>query len=150
MENQRSRSAGLQKKYNKIFLSLFILIVLVAGVLFYYNRRSLLYYPESKNPNRGIEHKRTRDLKTVIITGTNYSFNPKSITVNKGAIVTITFKITQGTHNLNIDAFNVHTLPLNNSQETLNFKASKLGSYEFYSSVGNDKSKGMIGKLLVQ
>jgi plastocyanin len=89
--------------------------------------------------------------KAFTITGKNYSFDPKTITVKKGDLVKITLKNSGGTHDLKIDEFKVATAKLTNGQSaTVEFTADKKGTFEYYCSVGNHRAMGMVGKLIVE
>lgn len=90
-------------------------------------------------------------VKEFTITSTNFAFNPKDITVQKGDRVRINFKNTDGYHNLVIDEFNVATKTLNEGgSDTVEFVANKIGSFVYYCSVGNHRTMGMWGRLNVE
>lgn len=85
------------------------------------------------------------------VTGSNYKFEPATLTVKKGDTVKITFKNSGGMHDFVIDAFNVKTKTIPSGQsETVQFVASKSGTFEYYCAVGNHKQMGMKGTLTVQ
>jgi|SRR5579872_5453183 len=93
----------------------------------------------------------TGTLKKIVITGMNYGFNPKTITVNKGDKVQLTFEDTSGAHDLVIPAFNATTPILQAGQSAIiSFTASKTGNFQYYSSVGGDQKVGMVGTLMVK
>lgn len=90
-------------------------------------------------------------VKTFTVTGSNFSFNPKTLSVNKGDKVKIIFKNADGTHDLRIDEFNVATPKIKGGEEaTVEFTASKAGSFEYYCSVGSHRAMGMWGTLTVK
>lgn len=90
-------------------------------------------------------------VKEFIISGQNFSFSPSSITVKKGDKVKITFKNTSGFHNFVIDEFGVATQQAASpSTEVLEFTADKVGSFEYYCSVGSHRSMGMVGTFKVE
>lgn len=89
-------------------------------------------------------------VKTFNVTGSNFSFSPSTITVNKGDRVKIVFN-SQGTHDWVIDAFNARTSVLSAGQsQTIEFTADKTGSFEYYCSVGTHRQMGMKGTLTVK
>lgn len=89
-------------------------------------------------------------VKEFTVTGSNFTFDVRSITVNKGDRVRITFKNSQGTHNLTIDGYNLTTKTISGGEEDfIEFTADKSGMYEFYCSVGNHRQLGMMGVLMV-
>jgi len=84
------------------------------------------------------------------VTGENYKFLPNTITVKKGQSVTVNFKSTNGFHDFVIDEFNAKTTKVNTGQTTsVTFVADKVGTFEYYCSVGNHRALGMVGKLVV-
>lgn len=79
------------------------------------------------------------------------SLSPNEIKVKKGDTVKLTFKNTQGTHDLNLDEFNVKTKMIKaGAQETVEFVADKVGSFEYYCSVLGHRAAGMKGTLVVE
>lgn len=89
-------------------------------------------------------------IKEFTVTGSNYSFSPNNLTVNKGDTVKITFKNSGGSHDLVIDQFNTSTKVTSSGQsEAIQFVADKSGTYEFYCSVANHRLMGMKGSLIV-
>ncbi len=71
--------------------------------------------------------------------------------VKKGDTVKIIFKNTAGTHDWNLDEFNAHTGTVPATQEkTIQFVASKTGTFEYYCSIGNHRQMGMKGTLVVE
>lgn len=90
-------------------------------------------------------------VKEFTVDGTNYAFNPVTITVNKGDMVKITFKDDDGAHNLVVDGYNVATNTIGaGSTDTIQFVADKAGSFEYYCAVANHRDLGMTGTLIVQ
>lgn len=88
----------------------------------------------------------------VTITGTEYSFNPASITVKKGESIKLTF-VNAGSspHNLVIDKLNVKTKNVfPEKSETIEFTTEETGTVSFYCSIGNHQSLGMEGKIEIQ
>lgn len=93
----------------------------------------------------------TPSVKEFTITAKNFSFTPNAITVNKGDKVKITFKNSNGFHDLKIDEYNVATKQIQGgSQDVVEFTADKAGTFEYYCSVGTHRAMGMVGTLKVQ
>ena len=89
-------------------------------------------------------------VKEFTVLGTNYTFNPATITVKKGDTVKITFKDDDGFHDLKIDGYNVATQRVNTGGESsVQFVADKTGSFEYYCSVDSHREKGMKGTFVV-
>ena len=84
------------------------------------------------------------------ISATSFSFSPATLTVKKGDYVSITFVNDGGYHDFVLDEFNIRTPQLQSGQTALlGFPADKVGSFEYYCSVGNHRAMGMTGTLTV-
>lgn len=89
--------------------------------------------------------------KEFTVTGSNFKFSPTSLKVKKGDTVKITFKNTVGFHDFVIDEFDVQTNQIGEGdEEEVEFVADKVGTFEYYCSVGNHRKMGMVGKLIVE
>lgn len=90
-------------------------------------------------------------VKEFMVNGSAFKFDPKEIRVKKGDMVKITFKNTGGMHDFVIDELKIATKVLQaGEEETVEFKAEKIGSFEYYCSVGNHRAMGMKGTLVVE
>jgi plastocyanin len=90
-------------------------------------------------------------LKKFTVTGESFSFSPSTIRVKKGDPVEITFKNTEGFHDLVIEGYNVRTKQIAAGKEDMvSFTADKAGSFVYYCSVGNHRAQGMVGTLIVE
>ncbi|MCX6793102.1 MAG: cupredoxin domain-containing protein [Candidatus Falkowbacteria bacterium] len=90
---------------------------------------------------------------TFNITGGSFYYTPNEIKVKQGDKVKFVFTNSGGMHNLILEAYNVKTKDLKTGEsETIEFTASKKGTFEFYCSIGNGyhRQKGQIGVLLVE
>lgn len=91
------------------------------------------------------------NIKTVDVKGLNFSFDVKEIKVKKGDTVKVNFTNTEGFHDFKIDEFNVATKQIKAGEsETVSFVADKIGTFEYYCSVGKHRQMGMVGKLVVE
>jgi len=89
--------------------------------------------------------------KEFTVSGQNFSFTPSLITVAKGDKVKITFKNTSGFHDFRIDEFDVATKQSQSpATEVLEFTADKIGSFEYYCSIGTHRAMGMKGTFKVE
>jgi cytochrome c oxidase subunit 2 len=90
-------------------------------------------------------------VKTFNVTASNYKFSTSAMSVNKGDTVRITLKNTDGTHDLKVDGYDVKTKLLSSGQEdTIEFTADKIGTFDFYCTYGNHRQMGMKGTLTVK
>lgn len=90
---------------------------------------------------------------TFDITGGSFYYAPNEITVKQGDTVKIVFSNAGGVHNLTFDDPQIATKTIKGGEtDTVEFKAAKKGTFEFYCSVGKGyhRMMGQIGVLLVQ
>jgi nitrosocyanin len=92
----------------------------------------------------------TADVKEFTVTGGNFVFEPAVMTVKKGDLVKVTFKNDEGFHDFVIDEFAAATKQIQaGTEETIEFVADEVGSFEYYCSVGKHREMGMKGTLTV-
>lgn len=102
---------------------------------------------DSHEPATGLAVGAVREFTVV---GSNFAFAPTLMTVKKGETVRITFVNSGGKHDLKIDEFHAVTKIIEGgAQETIEFVADKVGSFEYYCSVGSHRAMGMKGTLTV-
>ena len=93
----------------------------------------------------------TSPVKDFTVEGSNFKFTPDKITVNQGDSVRITFKNVIGMHDFRTSEYQIATdIIQGGAQQVVEFTADKVGSFEFYCSVGNHRQMGMVGKLTVE
>lgn len=150
-----------------LILGLIVIAFLVIGGAFLFksspstkNKSSSVQNPAqtaTTSPTKGIVEKETTQsdgisqVKEFTITGSPFKFDLKTITVKKGQKVRIVFKNAQGTHDFVLDEFGVKTPVIKAGDEaTVEFVAEKAGNFEYYCSVGNHRTMGMKGTLVVE
>lgn len=145
-----------------------ILVIIVAGGIFFLSGRNNLNNSQALGADQSAESDNTTDqdsdgenmmdttetnsqVKIVNIEGGSFFFNPNEIRVKKGETVKIVFTNSGGTHNWVIGEFNAQTkiIPTGETVE-VEFVADKKGEFEFYCSVGNHRALGMVGTLIVE
>ncbi len=90
-------------------------------------------------------------VKEFTVRGTNFAFDPSTITVNKGDKVKITFINSEGFHDFKIDDYGLASKQANApATEVIEFTADKTGTFEYYCSVGSHRAMGMKGTLNVK
>lgn len=89
----------------------------------------------------------TPETKEFTIKATNFEFDQKELTVNKGDTVKITLVNDSGMHGLEIPDYDVNV----KGGETVEFVADQAGTFDFHCSVmcGSGHAS-MTGKLIVQ
>ncbi|PIY93208.1 MAG: hypothetical protein COY69_02860 [Candidatus Magasanikbacteria bacterium CG_4_10_14_0_8_um_filter_32_14] len=85
------------------------------------------------------------------IEGKNISYNLKEMKVKKGDKVKVTFVNSEGFHDWRLDGYNVGTKQISVGQsETVEFIADKVGTFEYFCSVGKHRAMGMKGNFIVE
>ena len=85
------------------------------------------------------------------MTGINYEYDIKEIRVKKGDVVTINFTSNEGFHDWVVDEFGAATKRVNEGGSTsVTFTADKVGTFQYYCSVGSHRQLGMVGYLIVE
>lgn len=90
-------------------------------------------------------------VKEITVESNGLNFTPNTITVRQGDKVKLTYKNNMGRHDWNLDEFNADTGMINAGQsKTIEFTASKKGTFEYYCSVPGHREAGMKGTFIVQ
>lgn len=76
-------------------------------------------------------------------------FDVKEITVNEGDMVRLKVKVTKGTHDFNIDEFNIHQATPLDQEVVIEFKADKAGEFVYYCNMPGHRAAGHWGTLKV-
>lgn len=122
-----------------------IIVILAAGGIFMYK------YQAPKGSPLDYLVGLSRNEKTFQIEAKNFEFSLKEIRVKKGDKVKIILNGTQGFHDIVIDEFNVASARIQSpSSATVEFVADKMGSFQYYCSVGTHRQMGMVGTLIVE
>ena len=164
----------------KMYITIIFLGLLLAGAIFFIGQKNKVEMPtinnnveqgntdninsgktlaSEKTPIDGAGVKNSVDVsagmaeavKEFTVTALNFSFTPNVMTVKKGDRVKITFRNSQGFHDFKIDEFGVATQQSKSPhEEVLEFTADKVGSFQYYCSVGSHRAMGMWGTLKVE
>src|SRR3989338_2523928 len=144
---------------NNTLVTVAVVVVFVLGGFFLFQKRGVApvddFDPgvkvDTTMPVPGSEVEETLVVKEFSVDAAPFSFTPLTMTVNKGDTVEITVKNVKGTHDLKIDEFNAATRTLNAGEtQTISFVADKVGTFEYYCSVGNHRAMGMVGSFIVR
>jgi len=94
----------------------------------------------------------TGEVKSFTVTGTEFAFSPKTLTVNKGDTVKIVFTNDgKYPHNFMITELNVKGKTISPGEsDTVTFTADKAGTFTYFCSIPTHKDKGMTGTITVQ
>lgn len=90
-------------------------------------------------------------VKTIEVEAGAFYYKPNVITVKKGDKIKIVMKSVDMMHDFNIDELDVKLEIIKSGNTgTVEFVADKVGTYEYYCSVGEHRAKGQVGKIIVQ
>lgn len=94
----------------------------------------------------------TFGITEISVSGTEFNFNPASISVKAGERVKITFKNNgRAPHNLAIEELNIGTKTISGGQiDVVEFTAPSSGTYTFFCSVPGHRASGMEGSLKIE
>src|SRR3989338_2652919 len=150
------------------FVVIIVFVLIVLGAVFFMGKGSPVEAPATDSVNNQetspvsnmmpvlgtdppVEEMIVFGVKEFTVSGQNFSFTPSLITVKKGDRVKITFNNTGGFHDFKIDEFGVAAKQAQSpTTEVLEFTADKVGSFEYYCSVGSHRAIGMKGTLKVE
>lgn len=85
---------------------------------------------------------------TINILASADAFTPKLIRVQVGQEVNVRI-LARGTHSFTIDALKVDTITPDNQTTIVTLRPELVGTFRFYSRIGNDIVRGMAGQLIV-
>jgi nitrite reductase (NO-forming) len=135
------------EKNTKIIAIIVAAAILVAGAL-YFTKKPSQSNSQTQSPsavsNEPVD-------KTFDISSKPYEFSIKEIRVKKGEKVRINLTNELGLHDWVIDEFAARTKQIQAGQtDSVVFTADKIGTFEYYCSVGTHRQMGMVGKLIVE
>jgi plastocyanin len=91
------------------------------------------------------------DVREINLEAFNFGYSQEEITVQQGETVRIVMENTGGNHDFVIDELDVATPVIGGGETTsVTFTADETGEFPFYCSVGNHRSAGMEGTLIVE
>lgn len=135
---------------NNLVLGVLLLVVLGGGY-YYMNNTKPVTMPEAEAEIKTEEKMAFVADKTFEVKGLDYSYDVKEIKVKLNDKVKINFTNTEGFHDLKIDELGVATKQIKAGEmESVEFVASKAGTFDYYCSVGQHRANGMWGKIIVE
>lgn len=144
----------MQNKGIWIGLGVFLAIILVG---FFLLRKPVTQtsQKQSPTPSGAAESgtpEATASAREITIIGSEYSYNPKNIQVEKGEKIKLIFRNMGAiAHNLVVEELGISTKTISKGEEDfIKFTASEGGILTFSCSIGNHKSLGMEGEIEVK
>lgn len=131
-----------------VFLVVFAFLLFGAGFLF---GKNSVKEVEIRDNNEVVSDENyipvTREFS---IEATDYAFSLGEIRVRKGDTIKLSFKNKEGSHSFVINEFSVNSGEiLEGGAKEIEFIADKGGSFEYYCNIGDHRSQGMNGKLII-
>lgn len=129
-----------------------IVLALVGGLVYFSQNKQqsapAMMKSEEKKVDSSTQMEKT--TKTIEVEAGSFYYKPNTITVKKGEKVKIVMKSVSMMHDFNIDELGVK-MPItkNGDTGTVEFTAEKVGSFEYYCSVGKHRQLGQVGTLTV-
>ncbi len=127
-------------------------ILVVSGCVGQYGKPTTPTPIEEVQPTTPTEQvQSTGEVKEFIVEGSEFKFSPAAITVSKGDSVKVTFKNVGSTgHNFVVGDLGVSTSVISpGTTETVDFIASRSGTFAFYCSVPGHRAAGMEGQVVI-
>lgn len=134
----------------------FLMIIGVLGGVYYFSSKGSSPKPiesvsVTSSSSTSSEAATDANVKTIEIEAGSFYYKPNTIEVNKGQKVKIVMKSVSMMHDFVVDELGVK-LPIvkNGDTGTIEFTADKVGSFEYYCSVGQHRANGQVGTLTVK
>ncbi len=147
---------------SKILIAIVIIVIAAAAGYFYLNSQNTpdAAVETQENTETIVEEESTDDMmmeedammevRTIDMTGEDFSFDPSEISVQVGETVKVVLNAVDMPHDFVVDELDVRS-DVANPGETVEveFTPTEAGEFEYYCSVGNHREMGMVGTLTV-
>lgn len=141
-------------------LVIVVLIIFAAGALLYMNNSKTLSsepvtessaMPAPSTPDT-TEMIAEEQVKEITVEGSEFTFSPATLTLKKGEKARLTLKNTgKMPHDFVVDELSVQTKTITSGeQDVVEFTPDKIGTFEYYCSIGQHRANGMTGMLTVE
>lgn len=127
-----------------------LIIVLIAGFFFIQSRSKNPVSPATQEQVIEVPADMATQESTTTLEAGSFYYKPRVINAKVGEKIKVVMTSKDMMHDFNIDELNVR-MPITKTgnTNTVGFTADKAGTYEFYCSVANHRTKGQVGKLVV-
>lgn len=147
-------SSGISN-YKGLWIGIGLFVAVILAGLFFLGKPQSTPTQESQPtavPGTSPTTQPTGEIREITVEGSEYSFSPKSLTVEAGERISLTFKNTGNLpHNFTIDELAVRTKTVAaGGSGTIEFTAEKSGTFTFYCGITGHRQLGMEGNLEVQ
>lgn len=139
-----------------------LVIAVVGGVIYFAGSKG--YTPAAQPPTSSVSSTSSTassseassmtsdvNVKVINVEAGSFYYKPNVIEVTKGQKVKVVLTAVSMMHDFNIDELGVK-LPIvkNGDTGTVEFTADKMGTFEYYCSVGQHRANGQVGKITVK
>lgn len=134
-------------KSNSVIYLVLALVVALGGGYYFYTQK-----PSGNQTNTATSAVAVMqgDVKVFTLEGGSFYFKPNVISVKKGDKVKVVINAVSMMHDFVIDELGVKANVVKSGGSTsVEFVADQVGSFEFYCSVGQHRTNGMVGTLTV-
>lgn len=136
-------------KNNSMVLIIVALIITLGGGYYFYTQKPSGNQATTRTNTTAVAVMQG-DVKVFTLEGGSFYFKPNVIEVKKGDKVKVVLNSVSMMHDFVIDELNVKSAQAKSGTSTsVEFVADKVGSFEFYCSVGEHRAQGMVGTLVV-
>lgn len=139
---------------NNVAIGLVLLVLVLGGYYFMNTSKPVSETTPTtiEEPTTMMEEKQAFVAdKTFDVKGLNYTYDVKEIKVKLNDKVKVNFTNTEGMHDFKIDELGVDSKVIQAGEmASVEFVASKAGTFDYYCSVGQHRANGMWGKIVVE
>ena len=137
-----------------------LVVAIVGGIVYFLNNKNGTGSSVQPEPSKvmsissppGVPPETTdMNVKVIDVEAGSFYYKPEVIDVAKGQKIKIIMKSVSMMHDFNIDELGVK-MPIikNGDTGTVEFTADKVGTFEYYCSVGKHRANGQVGKITVR
>ena len=138
-----------------------LVVAVVGGVIYFANTKNVKAPLEStttsstsstvSSPPGAPPETTDANIKIVEVEAGSFYYKPNIIEVTKGQKIKIIMKSVSMMHDFNIDELGVK-MPItkNGDTGTVEFTADKVGTFEYYCSVGQHRANGQVGSITIK
>jgi len=132
-----------------------VMLLVVGGIVYVTNPKQVSVKSDSvkeiSTSSSSSSEVITKDIREINMEAGSFYYKPNIITVKKGEKVKIIMNSVSMMHDFVIDELNVR-MPIvkNGDIGTVEFVVDKIGTFEYYCSVGQHRANGQVGKIIIE
>lgn len=147
-------------KMNPLIMILVVAVVAIGGIMIFNRMKNASMTKEDQTatipqatdvPASDMKDGTDKTAQEITIEAGAYYFKPAEIRIKKGSNVRITVKGVDMMHNFTIDELGIATPNVKAGESTtIEFTATKAGTFQYYCSMPGHRAKGQVGTLIVE